>query len=259
MNKRIPPYNPMMFSDSGYRTGRIDDSFMPNKPIIQPTDFRNTGQVLHNNLGANLLNEQIIEYNLHIDSINRDLSLYPSQFEFQVTFDGVRQPSIGRIVKNVKYFKLAQVILPNSHKIVSNGGIPPTYIFSTADVDQFIYERILTLKLEEADNGKTLSTDQYFTNGCFSLYQDLTYGEFSVWIARNNIIVFPDSQLFNLRKLSVKLMDYDGSAMVMEGMDSTITSPTDLRNYFCPRTQMTIDITLGVVENYLNTETKYST
>lgn len=256
MNNRIPAYNPMIFNDTGYRMGNIDDAFRQHHPMIQPTNFRNEGLLLHNNVAPNVLNEQIIEYNINIDSIDRDISLYPSQFDFQVSFESTnREPVISKRIKNIKYLKLSQVILPNSHNIVKSGD---EYVFSTADEDLFTAERVLILKLLEADNGKTLSTNTIFTNGCFLLYQDVVYGEYSVWISRNNVIVFPDSQLFNLYKLSVKLMDYDGDAMIMNGMDSSITDTTDLRCYTSPRSQMTISIVAGVVENYINTETKYS-
>jgi hypothetical protein len=259
MNKRVPGYNPLMFNDSGYGSGSMREAYRPGQTFIPAQEYRNPGTLIHNNVGETVLNEQISEYKIHIDSIDRDLTLYPSQFDFKVTFDGNAQPAIGRRLKNVKYIKLNEVVIPNSHKIISNGADPPVYIFSTDTDQQFIYERLLILQILEADSGKLLSTNQYFTTGCFVLYPDTTYGDFSAWLSRSHTVVFPDSSLMNMNRLSIKLMDQLGDTFVMTGMESEVTTQTDLRYYLCPRTQMTIELTVGVVENFVNTNVQYAT
>lgn len=255
MSRRLDPYNPQILRKD-FPSGRITEAFSQNAPLIDRMSFQNNNMLLHNNVGESVLSEQIFEYRIHADSYNRDLSLYPNQFNFDLSFDSQREPAIGRRIKNVKYVKIDNVRIPNVHKIVEDGD---DWIFSTDDTDKFTYDRYVVLKINQINNGKILSSNSAYDNGCFTLYRDNDYGEWSTWVTSNNTIVFPDSNLFNMFKLTLQLIDRDGDTFVMTGMDSSITDPTDLRYYKNIRTQMTVDIIAGVVENYINTETQYST
>ena len=91
-----------------------------------------------------MLHENIIEYKIDIDSIDRDITLYPDPFNFVVKFAPI--PSIktnGKIIqgspnphilidfRNVKYIKLETIILPIHNKIIKN----PNYDNDNNDSD----------------------------------------------------------------------------------------------------------------------------
>src|SRR5438067_914945 len=71
----------------------FDTSFTENVPLIDRPDFLNNNKVLHNNLNANLLSEQITNYYIYIDSRDRTIKVYPSPFKFTVQFGTVGQRS----------------------------------------------------------------------------------------------------------------------------------------------------------------------
>lgn len=104
----------------------LKESFNQPSPFIQKPCFQNKNNVLHNNLGETLILENIIPYNINIDSNDRNLDIFPNPFHYTVSFGGVGQtiqkdrnlictstssPSIERRFKNVKYVKLSGIIL----------------------------------------------------------------------------------------------------------------------------------------------------
>ena len=64
----------------------FQQSFKQNEPLIDPTDYKNRGHLLHNNLGETVLAEHVNEYNLYICSADRTICTYPSPFKFSVLF-----------------------------------------------------------------------------------------------------------------------------------------------------------------------------
>src|SRR4051812_35981025 len=67
--------------------GGYNYAYTPNFPMVPPTDFRNHNQVLHQNITKNVLQEEIIEYAIIIDSADRDCNLYPNPYEYKVTIN----------------------------------------------------------------------------------------------------------------------------------------------------------------------------
>ena len=63
----------------------FNTAFRSNGPVIEKQDYRNRNNLIHNNINENLLVEQIIEYTLNIDSMDRSLTAYPNPFNFSVT------------------------------------------------------------------------------------------------------------------------------------------------------------------------------
>ena len=147
-------FNPITTNNMPLNNGlnNFNSAFQVNAPFIEKQDFRNKNTFLHNNINENLLLEQIIEYNLNIDSKDRSLTAYPNPFDFTVTFGGHGQvienkitlkkkssdlgaineskfenkkityegtpgPIINKKFKNVKYLRIDYLILPKTNVI----------------------------------------------------------------------------------------------------------------------------------------------
>lgn len=125
----------------------FQQAFEPNRPIIEKLDYINKNNLIHNNIGENVLDEHIVEYRLIIDSLDRDIKFYPNPFSFTVQlnpistsvvrheeyiddknkskgkktvetrFESEPPPHINKEFVNVKYVKLENIILPQFSKI----------------------------------------------------------------------------------------------------------------------------------------------
>jgi hypothetical protein len=81
-----------------------------NKELID----KNVDQVPKENLEK--------EITLVIDSMDRDIDLYPNSFDFRVKFNpssGDKQPYINKKLENITYVRLDGIILPNYYRLVS--------------------------------------------------------------------------------------------------------------------------------------------
>ena len=76
--------------------------------------------LLDNNMNQEVRNEFIDERDIIIDTIDRDISIYPNIFDFTLRMgrtDTTPGPSIHRSIKNVKYIKLLKTIFPDNYYI----------------------------------------------------------------------------------------------------------------------------------------------
>ncbi|AYV84247.1 MAG: hypothetical protein Hyperionvirus20_25 [Hyperionvirus sp.] len=111
----------------------LNESYKQATQIIPRVNFANLDNTVHNNLGNNLLTENIVEYHINMDSDDRKLDAYPDPFHYVVTFKSLGRssyhtkyrgfkvecgevpetpgPVIMRSFKNVKYVTLDHVIL----------------------------------------------------------------------------------------------------------------------------------------------------
>lgn len=130
--------NSMM--QSGYN---FNAAYALNQPMIDRIDYNNKGNLLHNNVGETVLSEQITEYRVNIDSLDRDINDFLNPFEFVVRytpmsagrvnsnnwirgnyiadrqyFPGTPGPGINKKFEKVKYIRLETIILPQYSKIV---------------------------------------------------------------------------------------------------------------------------------------------
>ena len=112
-------YNGMSGTNRYFST--VQEGFSQNKPLIERQEYVNTGNILHNNLAENLLSENVFEYNIYIDSADRDITKYYSPFEFKVYFSEIADsPKIDQNFKNVKYINLNYIILPPTNVLFAN-------------------------------------------------------------------------------------------------------------------------------------------
>ncbi len=76
----------------------IDDGFKINNPIQLMPDTKNKHETLYDNLNDNLLKESLKEYRLNIDSIDRDIRIYPDPFNYVVYLGPVTNSGINSTV-----------------------------------------------------------------------------------------------------------------------------------------------------------------
>ena len=79
------------------------DAYAQPTTLIDRPDFTNHGNVIHNNMGQNLLSEHVMEYKIHVDSSDRNTDNYPSPFKMKVTFGSAKSSLEPIISRKFKY------------------------------------------------------------------------------------------------------------------------------------------------------------
>ena len=232
--------------------GNINRSFAPNTPLIEQPDFRNKNELLHNNINENTITDNITEYTIHIDSLDRDSSMYPNQFKFTTSFGGNMAPNISRSFKNVLYIKILNVILPKSIKADDASTM-------SSDTDDILEnDRYLILKIKELSDNHTLSTGTTIRDDTIRLLHNDNLGTYySEWQSIKNKFAFSPTNLGNINRLSFELFDSHGQQILFQGSDPNVTNTSHFTHQFNKYTQMSIMMTIGIVENELNTKTNF--
>ena len=94
----------------------IQKGFESNKPIMFMPDTKNKHETLYDNLNDNLLKESLKEYRLNIDSINRDVRIYPDPFNYIVTLGPVTNSGIYDSVSKTSLKQDLKTDLKNQKK-----------------------------------------------------------------------------------------------------------------------------------------------
>ncbi|AYV76946.1 MAG: hypothetical protein Barrevirus5_5 [Barrevirus sp.] len=220
------------------------DVFLPNHQMVRRPDYTNKGQLIHNNIGPSIIDEGITEYRLNIDSVDRDIKVYPDPFSFTVKFnptapstyskeeyidsrnkskgtktvttrfEGQPKPHINKEFKNVKYVKLENVILPQHSKLHRNK--IGEYEFDKNNSllsEMYVF---LEIKELEEDNSKVYSTrEEVAISNPFSLIipeKVLGQNYYSGSHHYGNKF-FKNSALGNLSQLTIKFYDYSGKLL----------------------------------------------
>lgn len=235
--------------------GKFPTAYIPTTPIIDKIDYRNKNDVLHNNLGLRLLDEQINEYRLVIDSLDRDISVYSNPYEFTIHFNtsgpeyvqteeyidyknkkkGTKivetrfnaspSPLINKEFVNVKYVRLENIILPKHNKIIEVDGVwifdPDSEIF----YDRFIALNIKELNMSERvfstssditrNNGKEYTPEPPFA----IIVPDKVFGrDFYIGNPNYGSKVYKDSKLGTIKKLTLEFTDSLGIPLKIDGV-----------------------------------------
>lgn len=293
--QRYPPDPSSMFPDPRYQnanpmgnfhqisynqhpqTSHFDQAYLPHKPMIDQQTFVNRGGVYHNNLNTNLMAENITEYTIDIDSADRDITVYPNPFKYNVTFAPVTNGSVvrreenGRIVeevfngppapyiarqfKNIKYIRLETIALPKYGAIKNNGG---TWEMDTS-VNLSNYRHIL-VRFKNLETQYNMSTNTLTDGVGVKVVPDtLASGNFYYAVCGNSsnlVKTFHDSKLGNLDRLNIEFYDDMGNALSYSNLDAT-QAITDVRNPLNRNLQHGLTLVFGVVENELSTRVKY--
>ena len=271
-NQQSPtPKSKIAYSSNGANQNmhysNINEGFYQNTPLINSPDYTNKKNVLHNNLSDNLLSENINEYNIYIDSNDRNKTNYYSPFEFKVNF-GINgdTPKIDQEFNNVKFINLNYLILPPTNVIFAQTtsdfttggrGILNSYLISDASnsppsitlgagitwpitINSFTKNRYIILKIKELDNCKIKSTSCYSSTGIdknsFVLFYDDDVKDDSgniiatIWKPKfgGGSRVFLSSELKSIKSFTITLYDQYGNQIVP--VDNTIPSVDNSHN-----------------------------
>lgn len=274
----------------------FNQAFMPNQNLIPQRDVKNYGNLIQNNVNDNILSEIISEYTVHVDSKDRDITIYPNPYSFVVslggfssnktkdangnpiTVTGVPNPRIDMNFRNVKYIKLKYLMLPrylvyNRAEIVDGSGYEYT-IPNNGSTTILSNYRYLLLKIKEIKNDKLYSTDDS-KNDCFIIYRDSNYSDAvsDLWFATQPVKIFYDVGLKNLSKLTIQILTPNGDELRLQysgdnsgniqydevnGIINDETTPSsDFYSNFGENIQTSMEFELGVCENQLNNQKNY--
>jgi len=234
----------------------FESAYTEHKPIIERPSFKNPNRLLHNNVGKIMLSEQIREYRINIDSADRNITTYPNQFNFRVSYGGVgvNTPIIPRVFKNVKYIKLDEVRLPKAFHIEESGG---NWIISTSTDYQFINEMYVIIKIPEIGRSNVYGTRSSLSDNSFVLIYDKILGAYyTIYLTSNNVYTYPDDGLIDLNNMTIQLMNKDGTIYEINDKSASV-DVTDVRNPLNAKLQMGLSFIIGIMQNEIDTDTTY--
>ena len=260
-------------------------AYIPNRNEVPQRDVRNKNELIHNNLNDNVVNEIISEYVVHIDGADRDTTIYPNPFNFTVSLggagsntvngvvcQGVPNPRIDRNFKNIKQIKIKYVMLPKNYKYLLETDASG-YRTYTPDTNPTILGnyRYLILRIKELETNKTFSTNDNYKTDSFILYKDTSYSDAvnELWIATQPTIIYYNTNLKNLSKLTIEILDPSGNQLYLKSNVASVISNisnTDINNPDSTQTNFAtynwtanvgMEIILSICENDMNIQKNY--
>lgn len=262
----------------------MNDAFTPRTTLIPHQEYNNPHNLEHNNLPDNFFNEYLIDNTLHIDSADRDETIYSSPYKFTVSlggagtnkekkydpkvgtfltkqYNGVPNPRIEKRFINIKNIILDKVFMPKYiifKSSIKDGVTTYTGLKTTSEV-----YRYLGLRIKELDNNRIFSTNNNIRDDSFVIYKDKDLGGTAgeIWIASPCKRQYLKSSLKNLDRLTIELVDRNGGPVVPKYVDDSIDPDIDIpipdedltRDQF----QCTFQFTLQCYENEINTNVNY--
>jgi hypothetical protein len=254
-NKHTP--NPANINQFNPGFGNFQKVFNPLPPILYngqdpKSIFNNHGfinqhDMLHNNLTSILLNEEIREYSVLIDSKDRNYQMYPDPFRYDVIFDPLPKsrevingktviyeqpgPVINDKFINVRYIKLENVILPFFTKVrveEEQVGDDEDEVVTRLKVDtkRPLTENLYTvLSLGAYQDINYRSTNDVLGDSFATIYysdriNDTHFGGYT----KNGIKIFQQDQLVTIDKLKINFMDPYGCPLSCSHIDRRIRS-----------------------------------
>lgn len=259
------------------------DAFVNPTPMIEKIDYINKNDVLHNNIGPNVLDEHVVEYRVMIDSVDRDIKVYPDPFSYVVKFNpapdativtphhkhikinGTPAPHINRAFENVKYVKLENVILPQ------HSNIKHTKDGYVHDPNSSIITNMYnTIIIPELSNERIYTTSQIAEPPFALIIPDKIIGlNFYSGTPYYGSKIYKNSMLGNLSQLHIQFANNKGEPLHVDNLytydemeeyeyNNGVPMPLcDMRNPYNPKLQNHISLIIGVVECQINTNTKF--
>jgi hypothetical protein len=247
---------------------KFDQAFGENVQIIGKTNFNNDNNLLHNNISDNVLNEYISEYQIYIDSRDRDIDSYKSQFNFTVYFgvggnqsdkngklyEGLPNPKILREFKNIKFIRLNYIFVPRILKVRFNKY--NEYVLDNDFCYKYSKYEYLIVKIKELSDEKILSTNNIISDDSFVFYpHKVIGGNYVMWICDNPLRIYKISQLANISQLTILVITPSGELLTIKDQDGC--NLKDERNILFDNFQFFISLTFGTIENEINTNIKF--
>lgn len=264
----------------------FNKAYTPNKQELIQRDYQNHNELIHNNVEEDVVNEVLNEYIIHIDGADRDRTIYPNPFRYTVTLGGTGttysdgqliggnpNPRIERNYRNIKQLKIKYVILPKYYRF--NYQLAGNYATYTPTVDGTFLRnyRYLILRIKELDTDKINSTNSACRPNTFVLYKNNIYSQTDaytdVWVPTQPIITYADTNLKNLNKLSIDIIDPSGNQIFMKILDSTEEKKMDYGDLNNPDIETTnfglynwscnvcLELSLVIAENEINIQKSY--
>lgn len=267
-----------------------NQAFSQNEPLIEKIDFKNRNTLLHNNVGDNVFSEYVIEYAVNVDSADRCVPVYPSPFDFKVTFKGTGGqhvvneknrsqdfyvpgtpgPVIERNFKQVKYIKLDYIILP---KYITLDLINPGDTYALNKTISLTDYRYLIVRIKEFSSNRILSTNSKVGDDGIIIYPDKVLGDSAysnLWITSFGTRTYTNANLGCLDRLTISILNPRGEEIAIfdnskgtpinpNNINSTYYTTTEIAslNQIVPRIQCVIAFIVGNVGNEINTNTNY--
>lgn len=272
-------YNPTYYTNSNpngnfqentytKKYNNFNQAFEIPTTLIEHTNFRNQGNVIHNNLEHNLNKEIIKEYTIDIDSLDRNINLYPDPFKFSTCFSNNSSivsnnhyqdnPMINRSFINIKYIRVNNAILPKIYDVKYSDELKEYIYDNTKDI---YLDRFVVLKIDELTDNNVYSTNSLVDRKGIKLYQK--YSD-SLYFFRaepldqySNTYFYKDSYLGNINKLKISFYDGIYNEIKFSNLDVTSTDVNEIRNPLFKNFQVNINLTVGIVENELSTNRSY--
>lgn len=249
--------NPVNVNNQPDSFGNYNTAFNPVQQIqfngIQPKGmfknhaFMNRGGMLHNNLYDILLNEEIREYSVLIDSKDRNYQVYPNPFSYDVKFSplpaskvkvGKRyishedpNPTINEAFTNVRYVVLEDIILPfftkikgvNKQVIREDGGLDVAKewkLDTSRPLTEYLY---IVLTIDQYNDVNIRSTNDVLSDSFATIYYDYaTNGTHYMGTSDNGIKIFRQDQLGNITNWKINFTDPYGQSLNCDHLDKTI-------------------------------------
>jgi hypothetical protein len=256
-------------------------AYQPNNTLIPSQNYENSNQLVHNNLESNLLTESYIDYTIHVDSNDRNTTVFPSPYKFvlnfggagpsrnkfynsagnfeKLDFNGAPDPIIDRKFRNVKTVILDKIFFPKYIGFQRTGS-DPNYDYS-GNVTLASRYRYVIVRIQELDNNRMYSTNNYVRDDSFVMYNDKTLGEAGVgiWIASPYKRTYLKSALKNIDKFTIEIVDPQGNPIIPTWDDSGTNTPipqSELESKY-DKYNFQIHFIFSVLENELNTKPNF--
>jgi hypothetical protein len=239
MHGRFIPTTPNMnnqFGNSVNTYSNFTESFNRNRPLIDTPDYKNRGELLHNNVGETTHTERVVEYRVQISSEDRDIKQTANPFDIKVSMGNSSNgsPNIRLTFKNIKYITLNSVILPRTTAIDISGidpdgaGPPPYDIYPTLSPSKLPLPAppstlehnlnthpYLFLRSKEMESVNNLASNSLLGFDTFMLIPDQNLGDMYMWKPRRTTTVYPNSKYGNATHLSLTILDEFGETLTL--------------------------------------------
>lgn len=214
------------------------------KAMFNNHNFINQNNLIHNNLNNILLNEEIREYSVMIDSKDRNYQVYPDPFSYEVKFNPLPgsiektngrkifhqepNPIINDSFTNVRYIKLEDVILPYFNKVKTINKKVDDELVKIWKIDTLnpITENLYTvLSIGEYKDINYRSTNDILSDSFATIYFDNRVNDTHFkGYTKNGIKIFPQDQLARIDKLRIEFMDPYGKLLNCNHINKKIKS-----------------------------------
>lgn len=253
MNRNFYPEAPIGYNSIVGNQGNFKSAFNTSSPVqmngydpktvFNNHNFINKNNILHNNLSNILLNEEIREYSVMIDSKDRNYQVYPNPFNYEVKFRPLPKtrekingkyivheepaPTINDNFTNVRYIKLEEAILPFFTKIKMvqeknmDDEINDTWKVDTSQ--PLTDDMYVVLSLGEYSDVNYKSTNDVLSDSFAIIYFDCKANNTHYFgFTSNGIKIFPIDQLAKIDRLKVSFMDAYGQSLNCEHVNKNI-------------------------------------